>query len=335
VRIGLALPQYDFSLPGVDPIRFDAVAEVAVRAERLGFESLWVSDHFFSTLERYGGGPTRYGALEPLATLASLAPLTERVRLGTLVLSAGFRHPAILAKSATAIDRLSNGRLELGIGAGWFEEEYEAFGYQFGTTGERFALLEDTLAYLRALSGPEPVTFEGGRFELKEAYNHPRPVQEPGPPVLVGGKGGPRLLRIAARHADGWNTVWRWTPEDYAPRAAAAREACEREGRDPSGFRLSLGLFTIVGEDEADVRRRYELIGDRLPGGVVESAPLESLREDGLVGRPDQVLERIGAFAALGVSELIVCPAPVWFALPDPSMLDVVAETVLPAARDL
>ena len=335
MRIGLALPQYDFSLPGVDPIRFDAVAEVAVRAEQLGFESLWVSDHFFSTLERYGGGPTRYGALEPLATLASLAPLTERVRLGTLVLSAGFRHPAILAKSAAAIDRLSNGRLELGIGAGWFEEEYEAFGYEFGTVGERFGLLEDTLAYLRALSGPEPVTFEARRFELKEAYNHPRPVQEPWPPLVVGGKGGPRMLRIAARHADGWNTVWRWTPEDYARRAAAAREACEREERDPAGFRLSLGLFTVVGEDEADVKRRYELIGERMPAGVVESTPLESLREDGLVGTREQVLERIGAFAELGVSELVVCAAPVWFALPDPSMLDVLAESVLPAAREL
>jgi probable F420-dependent oxidoreductase len=335
VRIGLALPQYDFSLPGVDPIRFDAVAEVAVRAEHLGFDGLWASDHFFSTLERYGGGPTRYGSLEPLATLASLAPLTERVRLGTLVLSAGFRHPAVLAKSATAIDRLSNGRLELGMGAGWFEEEYDAFGYEFGTVGERFALLEDTLAYLGALFGPEPASFEGRRFELRDAYNHPGPVQEPRPPLLVGGKGGPRLLRIAARLADGWNTVWRWTPEDYEPRATAAREACEREGRDPAGFRLSLGLFTIAGEDEADVKRRYELIGERLPEGVIESTPLEALREDGLVGTPDQVLERIGAFAALGVSELIVCAAPVWFALPDPSMLDVLAEAVLPVARDL
>jgi probable F420-dependent oxidoreductase len=335
VRVGLALPQYDFSLPGVDPIRFDAVAEVAVRAEQLGFESLWLSDHYFSTLERYGGGPTRYGALEPLATLASLAPLTERVRLGTLVLSAGFRHPAILAKSATAIDRLSNGRFELGMGAGWFEEEYEAFGYRFGTVGERFALLEDTLAYLGALFGDEPASFDGGRFELREAYNHPRPVQEPRPPLLVGGKGGPRMLQIAARHADGWNTVWRWTPEDYAARAAAARAACEREGRDPAGFRLSLGLFTVVGEDEADVKRRYELIGERLPFGVVDSTPLEALREDGLVGTPEQVLQRIGAFAALGVSELIIGAAPVWFAVPDPSMLDVLADAVLPAARNL
>ena len=333
MRIGLALPHYDFSLPGVSPIRFEAVAEVAVRAERLGFDSVWVSDHFFTTLERYGGGPERYGSLEPLATLASLAPLTERVRLGTLVLSAGFRHPAVLAKSATAIDRLSGGRLELGMGAGWFDQEYEAFGYEFGTVGERFELLEETLAYLGGLFGPEPASFEGRRFELREAYNHPRPVQEPRPPLLVGGKGGPRLLRIAARHADGWNTVWRWTPEDYAARAAAAREACEREGRDPAGFRLTLGLFTVVGEDEADVARRYELIGERLPDRVVDSTPLDELRLDGLVGTPEQVLERIGALASLGVSELIVCLAPVWFALPDPSMLDVFAEVVLPATR--
>ena len=335
MRIGLALPHYDFSIPGVDPIRFDAVSAVAVRAERLGFDSVWVSDHFFTTLERYGAGPERYGSLEPLATLASLAPLTERVRLGTLVLSAGFRHPAVLAKSATAIDRLSDGRLELGIGAGWFEQEYQAFGFEFGTVGERFELLDETLGYLGALFGPEPATLDGRRFMLRDAYNHPRPVQEPRPPVLVGGKGGPRLLQIAARHADGWNTVWRWTPEDYAARAAAAREACEREGRDPADFRLSLGLFTVVGEDEADVRRRYEVIGERLPAGVADATPFESLREDGLVGTPERVLDRIGAFAALGVRELIVCAAPVWFALPDPSMLDVLAEAVVPAAHEL
>jgi probable F420-dependent oxidoreductase len=335
MRIGLALPHYDFSVPGVNPITFEAVAEAAVRAERLGFDSVWVSDHFFSTMERYGGGPERYGSLDPLVTLAALAPLTERMRLGTLVLSAGFRHPAIVGKSATAIDRLSNGRLELGMGAGWFEAEYEGFGYEFGKVGERMEVLEESLAYLAALFGAEPASFEGRRFALRDAYNHPRPVQEPRPPLIVGGKGGPRLLRIAARHADGWNTVWRWTPEDYAPKAAAAREACEREGRDPAGFRLSLGLFTVVGDDEADVMRRYELMRERLPARVVDSTPLDELRKDGLVGTPEQVLERIGAFASLGVSELVIGAAPVWFALPDPSMLDVLAEAVLPAAREL
>src|SRR5262245_27490098 len=169
--------------------------------------------------------------------LAGLAARTERVRLGTLVLSAGFRHPAIVAKGASAIDRLSGGRMEIGLGAGWFEEEYEAFGMPFGTVGERFDLLEDTLGYLAALFGPEPASFEGKRFSLDDAYDRPRPMQEPRPPTLVGGKGGPRLLRIAARYADGWNTVWRWTPEAYAPLANAAREACEREGRDPAEFR--------------------------------------------------------------------------------------------------
>ena len=335
MRIGLALPHYDYSIPGVSPIRFEALAQVAVRAERLGFDSVWVSDHLFASLRRYGGGDERYGSLEPLSTLAALAPLTERVRLGTLVLSAGFRHPAMVAKTVTAIDRLSDGRVEVGIGAGWFADEYRSFGFDFGSVGDRFAVLEETMGYLVALFGDEPASFEGKRFALREAYNHPRPVQEPRPPLLVGGKGGPRLLRLAARFADGWNTVWRWTPDAYAKRVAAAREACEREDRDPATLRLSLGLFAVVGEDEADLVRRYELMRERLPAGVVDAAPLEELRRDGLVGTPADVLERLERFASLGVSELVVGPAPVWFALPDPSMLDLLADRVLPAARAL
>ncbi len=332
MRVGLALPHYDYSLPSGAPVTFGAVASEAVRAERLGFDSVWVSDHFFVSLDRLGGGTRRYGSLEPMVTLGGLAQMTSRVRLGTLVLSAGFRHPALVAKSASAIDRLSGGRLELGLGAGWFAGEFEGFGYPFGSVGERFGLLEETVGYLAALFDGEPASFRGERFEMREAYNHPRPVQEP-PPLLVGGKGGPRLLRLAGRLADGWNTVWRWTPDAYAPRAAAALDACERSGRDPTRFRLSLGLFTIVGEDEADVVRRYEVIGERLPAHV--ATPLDELRIDGLVGTPDRVLERLERFAALGVSELIVCPAPVWFAMPEPSMLDVFAEAVLPAAREL
>jgi probable F420-dependent oxidoreductase len=335
MRVGLALPHYDFSLPEPGPVTFERVAEQAVRAERLGFDSVWVSDHFFASLERYGGDGTRYGSLEPLTTLAALAPLTRRVRLGTLVLSAGFRHPAVLAKSATAIDRLSGGRLELGLGAGWFAGEYEAFGYGFDGTGARFGRLEETLEYLGALFGGEPASFRGRRFELREAYNRPSAVQLPRPPLLVGGKGGPRLLRIAARHADGWNAAWRWTVESYARRADAAREACEAAGRDPAGFRLSLGLFAVVGEDEADLARRYELMVDRLPAGTGGALGLETLRAECLAGTPEQVIERVAAFAAMGVSELVVSPAPVWFAMPDPSMLDLLAEAVLSALREL
>lgn len=335
MRVGLALPQYDFSLPGGGPITFARVAEQALRAERLGFDSVWVSDHFFASLERYGGDGTRYGSLEPLTTLAALAPITERIRLGTLVLSAGFRHPALLAKSATTIDRLSGGRLDLGLGAGWYAEEFDAFGYPFGGVGDRFARLEEVLAYLGALFDGEPASYEGERFSLRGAFNHPRPVQEPRPPLLIGGKGGPRLLGLAARLADGWNAVWRWTPEAYAERAAVASRACETAGRDPATFRRSLGLFAVVGEDERALERRYAAMADELPAGVGAATPLEALRVDGLVGTPDRVIERAAAFAGLGVSELIVGPAPVWFAMPDPSMLDLLAEAVLPGLRAL
>jgi probable F420-dependent oxidoreductase len=333
MRVGLTLPQYDFSLPDGGPISFAAVADAARRAERLGFDSVWVSDHFFATLDRYGGDATRYGALEPLTTLAGLAPLTERVRLGTMVLSAGFRHPAVLAKSATAIDLLSGGRLDLGLGAGWFEAEFAAFGYPFGSVAERFDLLEDVLGYLSALFDGEPATWRGERFALQDAYDQPRPVQEPRPPLLLGGKGGPRLLGLAARLADGWNTVWRWAPEAYAERAAAARAACERAGRDPATLRLSLGLFTMVGRDERDLERRADTIAERLPAGVGTATSLGELRRDGLVGTSEQVVERALAFAELGVDELIVCPAPLWFAQPDHSMVEQIAETVLPHLR--
>jgi alkanesulfonate monooxygenase SsuD/methylene tetrahydromethanopterin reductase-like flavin-dependent oxidoreductase (luciferase family) len=196
-------------------------------------------------------------------------------------------------------------------------------------------LLEETLGYLGALFDGEPASFDGERFRLRDAFNHPRPLQEPRPPLLVGGKGGTRLLSIAARYADGWNAVWRWTPENYAERAIAARRAVERAGRDPSTFRLSLGLFTIVGEDDADVRRRYELIGERLPDGVGEALSLDTLRDECLVGTPDQVVERMARFAEIGVSELIVCPAPVWFAMPDPSMVEFFADVVLQRLHEL
>lgn len=335
MRVGLALPHYDFSLPDGGPVSFERVAEIAVRAERLGFDSVWVSDHFFTSLERYGGPAAPQGSLEPLATLAGLAVRTERVRLGTLVLSASFRHPAILAKSATAIDLLSGGRLDLGLGAGWYEREFEAFGYRFGPVGERFALLEEVLEVLVRLLPGGPASYEGERFRLHEAFNHPPPAQEPRPPIWVGGKGGPRLLRLAARLADGWNTAWRWTPEAYAERVAAARAACERVGRDPGTLRLSLGLFTVLGEDERDLRRRYAAMAERLPTGVADAMPLELLRRECLAGTPGEALERLARFAELGVEELIVSPAPIWFSLPDPSMLELVAEAVIPGAHAL
>jgi probable F420-dependent oxidoreductase len=336
VRIGLALPHYDFSLPGGGSVSFTRTAEVARRAEELGFDSVWISDHFFLSLARYGGTPEPQGSLEPLTTLAALAVTTGRVRLGTLVLCAPFRHPVILAKTASAIDLLSGGRLDLGIGAGWYGEEFEAFGVPFGTVGERFLILEETLRVLVALFGEqEPVTFEGRRFRLRGAYNRPRPAQRPRPPLWVGSKGGERSLRIAARHADGWNTVWRWAPDAYEERVRRAREICEEEGRDPSTLRLSIGLYSIVGEDRRDLAARIRAAQRWMPDGALGAEGLEGFSLDTLTGTPERVLERIAAFAALGVEEIVVSPAPIPFAVPDVSVLDVWAERIIPEARAL
>ena len=176
------------------------MAEWAGRAERLGFDSVWISDHFFYSFARYGGDPTPIAAIEPLTAIAGLAAVTERIRLGTLVLGAPFRHPSIVAKMATTIDGISGGRLDLGVGAGWLEEEFIAFGYDYGTIGDRFEALEDTLQVLHALFSGLPATIDGSAVALRDARLLPTPVQ-PRIPVWVGGKGGPRLLRLAARYA--------------------------------------------------------------------------------------------------------------------------------------
>ncbi len=328
MRFGLALPHYGYSLPGGN-ITFERMAGVAGTAERLGFDSVWVSDHFFAWLGKYGGGDELHGAIEPMTALAGLAAVTSRVRIGSLVACAPFRHPAILAKTATAIDLYSGGRLELGVGAGWYAEEFDAFGYAFGTAGDRFSSLEETLQVLDRLLGGGPASYEGARVRLRDAFNHPRPAQRPRPPVWLGAKGGERALRLAARHADGWNTVWRWTPEAYSERARAAQRICEEEGRDPSTLRRSIGLYTLVGEDERDLVARFRALQRWTPGGALDAELLDAYMVDTLTGTPEQVLDRVRQFAALGVEEIVISPASLPFAVADPSMLPLFAEAVI------
>lgn len=330
MRFGLSLPHYDFSLPDVRPITFGAVAEHAVRAEELGFDSVWVSDHFFYSLARHGAGDELLGSLEPLSTLAGLATRTGRVRLGTLVLGAPFRHPSVLAKSATTIDVLSEGRLDMGIGAGWYRDEFDAFGYRFGSVRDRFDALAQTVEVLDVLLPGGPVTRDVAGLHLVQAYNRPEPVQRPRPPIWVGAKGGDRALRLVAKHADGWNSVWRWTPEAFSERVLRARDLAEAVGRDPATIRFSVGLYTVIGEDEQDVRRRWSALERWMPG-VLAGQSFDEWRADALVGTVDQVRERVRAFEDVGVEEIIVSPAPLPFAIPDASMLELFAASVIAA----
>jgi probable F420-dependent oxidoreductase len=333
MRFGLSLPHYGFSLPGDEPITFDAMARWVRRAEELGFDSAWVSDHLFYTFARYGVEDEPIAAIEPLTAIAGLAAITERIRLGTLVLCAPFRHPSILAKMSTTIDGISAGRFDLGVGAGWLEQEFDAFGYRFGTVGERFASLERTLIVLDALMSGAAATVDAGDIHLREAPLLPVPRQRPRIPLWVGGKGGPRLLRLAARYADGWNGVWRWSPEDYEARAAAARDACEQVGRDPATFRLSVGLYSLLGEDEAAFRAVLERGRAAMPGGAMRDETGTSWLADTLSGTPERAIERIRAFEAIGVEEMVVSPWVLPFSVIEGEQVDLFAERVMAPVR--
>jgi len=330
MRFGLSLPHYGFSLPSGET-SFAVVARWAQRAEELGFDSVWVSDHFFYSFARYGADPAPIASLEPLTTLAGIAAVTQRVRIGTLVFCAPFRHPALLARMAASIDLLSGGRLELGLGAGWMREEFDAFGYRFGEIGERFDALEESLDVVLLLFGGEPVTYDGPTVTLRDAVLAPAP-EEP-PPVWVGGKGGPRLLRLAARLADGWNTVWRFSPDAYAAKVADVRAACEEAGRDPATLGLSVGLYSLIGEDEAAARAAFQRGRAAAPGDAMAADDYASWRADTLSGTPEQLLERVAAFGSLGVRELIVSPWVLPFAIHEPEQVELFAERVIAPSR--
>jgi len=330
MRFGLSLPHYGFSLPSGE-ISFADAAGWARRAEDLGFDSVWVSDHFFYSFGRYGADPAPIASLEPLTTLAGIAAVTQRVRLGTLVLCSAFRHPALLARIAASIDLLADGRLDLGLGAGWMREEFDAFGYRFGTAGERFEALEESLDVIRRLFGGDAVTYDGPTVTLREAVLAPAPPRRPA--LWVGGKGGPRLLRLAARLADGWNTVWRVAPETYVRKVSDVHAACDAAGRDPATFGLSVGLYSLIGEDEASARAAFDRGRAAAPGDAMAADDYGSWRADTLSGTPDQILERVAAFEALGVGELIVSPWVLPFAIHEPDQVELFAERVIAAAR--
>jgi F420-dependent oxidoreductase-like protein len=332
MKVGVALPHYDFSYPDGRRADLDATVAFAKRAEELGFDSVWMSDHFFLDLSRYGGAPGRHRSLEALTTLAAIAVETERVRLGTLVLCEAFRHPPVLAKMAATLDIVSGGRLELGVGAGWYEDEYRAFGYRFPPIGERIARLRETVDILAGMLSNDRFTYAGTYYRVEDAPNDPPPVQKPRPPILVGGKGGPKILRHVAEAADGWNTVWRWAPDAYAERARALDEACERADRDPATVSRSLGLYSVVGSDRRDFERRWAATCE---GAPIDASGLrsEDFARDALVGSADQAIERINAFEALGVSHVVCTFGLVPFSVSDEEQVELFARDVLPAVR--
>lgn len=310
MQLGLALPQYDFSVPGMPRLEWATLVAYAQRAEQLGFDSLWLSDHVVWAIDRYGAAPGHHESYDPIPTLAALARLTTTARLGTLVLAAPLRPPTVLGKALTSIDRLSDGRLIAGIGAGGFAHDFELTGQPMPPPGERLANLARDIDTLKA-------TFAKGQ----NPPNLPPPVQQPHPPIWVGGK-GPKLIELAATHADGWNYCWFATPDDYVPKADIAR----RHATDPDAFHLSLGIYTLVGEDERDLQRRFDRLKTTSPPGVIPpQTTLAEYRQRRLVGTVDQVAEQIHQWSEVGVRTLIACLGAVPFSVTAMDDLETVA----------
>ncbi len=278
MKIGLALPMGSHIGP---PQPYDAIRSFALHAEQLGFDGLWSFDH---VIFRFPDEPER-GTPEAWTTMAMLAEATSTIGIGSLVLGLRFRNPALLAKMAQTLDEASGGRLTLGVGGGWHDPEYEAFGWP---TDHRLGRAEESFAVLRALLDGERVTFDGRWVQTDDAVLLPTPTRRI--PILSASKMG-RMARIVARHADIWNSAWMARPDDptQLERLAELHRACEEVGRDPARIALSAGVS--VRYDDAD-----------------EPSPTRG-RGD-IEGEPTQIAERLAAFADAGYSEVIAWLGP-------------------------
>lgn len=289
MRFGIQIePQFGFT--------YENVRDIARDAEAGGFDTLWVSDHLF-----LNDTSVATSCLEAWTLLAALTQVTSRLRLGTLVSCQSYRNPALLAKIAAGVDHMSGGRLEFGVGAGWKELEYRAYGYDFPAPGVRVGQLVDTIEICLRMWSEDKATYHGKHYRIDDAQCAPKPVQRPHPPLWVAGS-QPRMMRVVARYADAVNVGGFPTEERYAAAMRELEEACSEVGRDPRTIlRSHFGMF-MIGETQADV----DEIADEY------AARAKTTREEWLrarphlpIGTPDRIVERIRRYAALGVSYLI------------------------------
>ncbi|QCX27776.1 LLM class F420-dependent oxidoreductase [Nocardioides jishulii] len=294
---------------------YDDLRVVAQEAERLGFGAFFRSDHYLTM-----GGDGLPGPTDAWTTLAGLARDTSTIRLGTLMTSATFRHPGVLAIQVAQVDQMSGGRVELGLGAGWFEAEHTAYGIPFPDTRERFDRYAEQLEIVTGLWGTSTgasYSFAGEHYTLTDSPALPKPTQAK-PPVLIGGRGKRRTPALAARFADEFNLPFVDEEETKEQFDRVAR-ACEAIDRDPSTMTWSNALVLCVGEDEAELARRAASIGREV----------DELRVNGLAGTPDEVVAKIERFAALGSERLYLQVLD----LADLDHLALVAERVMPQVR--
>ena len=281
---------------GLQHTTYDELVDLWHRIEAAGYGWISVWDHFYAA--DLTGDPT---CLEAVAAHAALAAETERVQVGCLVYCAGYRHPAVLAKSITTIDHISRGRAAMGIGAGWSQVEYDAYGIPFPSTGERLAILDESAACLRGLLRDDKTTFTGNHFQLTDAQNVPRPVN-PELPLWIGGGGERKTLRTVAKYADGWNVPF-ISPDQFAAKRAVLAEHCEAVGRDISEITCAINVG--YSQSEEDFEKQFGLLRMGVRPGV-------------LMGSDQEIVDKLGAYVEAGAGQVNIAVRAPW----DPEALE-------------
>ncbi|MEV6414237.1 LLM class F420-dependent oxidoreductase [Kribbella sp. NPDC051718] len=293
---------------------YDDLLAVARRTEECGFDAFFRSDHYVA----FGSTDGLPGSTDAWITLAGLARETSRIKLGTLVSPVTFRHPGPLAISVAQVDQMSGGRVELGLGAGWFEDEHQAYGLEFPDTLGRFDLLTEQLEVITGLwttKVGERYNFDGEHYQLVNSPALPKPIQQPHPPVIIGGAGKKRTPALAAKYASEFNAGFR-SVEETKTLFDRVQAACAAIGRDPGSLTLSTAHTVVVGKDDAEVRRRAAVI-DRDP---------ENPGDGSIVGTPAQIVDHLGRLGAIGSQTHYLQVLD----LADLDHLDLIASDILP-----
>jgi len=315
MKFGVQLWQEDFSFEGLRA----AWREV----EAMGYDSAWLYDHFYSM-----SYPTRKSIMDSWTLLPSLAAETRRLRLGVLVTCNSFRFPSVLAKVAASVDVMTGGRLEFAIGAGWYKEEYDAYGIPFPGAATRIEQLEEAVEVIKRIWTRDEASFHGKHYRIRNLISLPRPLQRPHPPLWIGGKGERMLLRVTARHADYANLA-SCSPEEYRRKLEALRIHCGQVGRRFEEIvKTWHGTVIVTGEGE-NLGRRVLQVKESQTNPDIRRTSLETYLSRVIAGTPEQCVEKIQRYADLGVTYLI----PHFPHTGDLKPLQTFAEEVIPAFR--
>jgi F420-dependent oxidoreductase-like protein len=317
ITFGVFIPQgWKMELSSISgaEAKWAKAVEIAVLAEEVGYDSIWVYDHFHNVPL-----PAHEAVFECWTVMAAISQRTTRVRLGQMVGCAPYRNPALLAKITSTVDVISGGRLDWGIGAGWYEHEFRGYDYEFAANKDRIGMLRETVEIVKAMWSEPDVIYDGRYYQLQGAQCDPKPLQKPHPPIWIGGGGEQLTLRVVARHADCANFGGK--PHEWAHKAEVLQQHCKAVGRDYDEIRKTISGEMFIRETEKELVEA----GTKSLWGE----PLESWRQGNLVGTPDEISEKIQTYIDLGCTGFV----PWCSDYPETESLRLLAEKVMPNFR--